>query len=161
MSRRSKTNYFDPAPGAPPPLTARAERRVRFEEVDALSIVWHGHYPSYLEDASMTFGEKHGLSYLDMQRHGFLAPLVQLHLDYHQPLLFPERCVIEAALHWTDAARLNMQYAIFGAEEKVAATGYSVQLLTDLERNILLVRPPYVEELCRRWQTGELATRSE
>ena len=36
---------------APLPLTCTVPREVRFEEVDALNVVWHGRYPSYFEDA--------------------------------------------------------------------------------------------------------------
>ncbi len=152
MSRRSDILYFPQSPDAPPPLIAKVTRKVRFEEVDPLGIVWHGRYPSYIEDGRAAFGERYGLNYLDMYKERFLAPIVQMHLDYHTPLSFPEEFTITAALHWTDAVRLNFQYLITGQEGRVAATGYTVQLLTNFNREVLLARPPFVEEFCRRWK---------
>ena len=43
--------YFAAVPDAPPPLRVDVGRKVRFEEVDSMGIVWHGHYASYFEDA--------------------------------------------------------------------------------------------------------------
>lgn len=47
-------------------LTERFEQRVRFDEVDSLGIVWHGHYVKYLEDGREAWGRKYGLTYLGM-----------------------------------------------------------------------------------------------
>ena len=152
MSRRSDILYFPQSPDSPLPLTAQASRKVRFEEVDPLGIVWYGRYPSYLEDGRTAFGEKYGLNYLDMHKENFLAPIVQMHLDYHSPLAFPEEFTITAALHWTDAVKLNFQYTITGQEGRIAATGYTVQLLTNFNREVLLARPVIVEDFCRRWK---------
>lgn len=152
MRRRNENSYFEVDPDSPPPLTVATKRRVRFEEVDPLSIVWHGRYPGYFEDGRAAFGDKYRLSYLDMYKQGFFAPIVQLHIDYHSPLRFPEEFTIVAALHWTDAVKLNFSYKIIGAGEKTMATGYTVQLLTSFDREIMLVRPEYIENFVLKWK---------
>ena len=40
------------------PLTASKEFDVRFSEVDAMNVVWHGAYPLYFEDAREAFGTR-------------------------------------------------------------------------------------------------------
>lgn len=152
MSRRSNPTYFPQQSDVPSPLTAEVRRRVRFEEVDPLGIVWHGRYPSYIEDGRAAFGERYGLTYMVMHQEGFMAPIVQMHIDYHTPLTFPEDFAIKATLHWADAVRLNFQYLITGSEDRIVATGYTVQLLTNLKKEVLLARPPFVEDFCRRWK---------
>jgi acyl-CoA thioester hydrolase len=137
-------------------LVAQINRRVRFEEVDALGIVWHGRYPSYMEDGRMAFGEKFGFGYMDMFREKFLAPVVQMHIEYHSPLVMEENFTIIASLHWSEAARLNFQYQIVADAGRIAATGYTVQLLLSPERELLLTRPPFVEEICARWRENRL-----
>lgn len=154
MSRRSDTPYFSSVPDAPRPLTARIGRRVRFEEMDPLGIVWHGRYPSYLEDGRAAFGEKYGLSYMTMHNEGFHAPIVRMHIDYHSPLTFHEGFMIEAALHWTEAVRFNFQYAIVAGGGRVVATGYTVQLVTGLNKEVLLTRNGFLEEFCAKWKDG-------
>ena len=155
MARRRKEDYFPEIPGAPSPLEATADRTVRFEEVDPLCIVWHGRYPSYLEDARTAFGERYGLAYLDMHDQGFVAPIVRMHLDYHAPLRFREAFTVMARLHWTDAARLNFEYRLTRADGEQVASGYTVQIFTDFDNEVLPVWPDYMEQLRRRWREGK------
>lgn len=157
MSRRSEQNYFTVYEGAPDPLRVTVKRRVRFEEVDPLNIVWHGRYASFLEDGRSGFGENYCLSYLDMYREGFLAPIVQMHIDYHAPLRFPVEFTIEATLHWTEAVRLNFSYRLTGPESNTVATAFTVQLFTSLTGDPLLILPVYIEKLRERWHQGDLS----
>jgi acyl-CoA thioester hydrolase len=156
MSRRSRISHFPAEPDAPPPLAAEIKRRVRFEEVDPLGIVWHGRYPSYFEDGRAAFGEKFGLGYQDMQRNGFMAPIVQIHIEYHSPLAFPDEFQIEAALHWTEAVRLNFSYRLTSLGGETIATGHTVQLIQNFERQLLLVRPEFLEAFWQRWRAGQM-----
>jgi acyl-CoA thioester hydrolase len=157
-----KTAYF-PAPrcsgGSPPPpaLTHQVERIVRFEEVDALQVVWHGRYASYFEDARVAFGERYGLAYTDFMREGVVTPIKQLRMDFIAPLRFSQRCLITARLHWAEAARLNFSYAITDGEKRLLTTGCTVQLFLDAGGHLLLAWPDFYADFCRRWKNGDLA----
>lgn len=148
--------YFPRDESFPPPLTAVTERRVRFEEVDALGMVWHGRYPSYLEDGRISFGDTFGLSYHSFRDNRTVGPIVQIHLDYKLPLRFDETMEIETTLHWAEAARLNYSYEIRNGMGMVAATGYTVQLLTEMDGTVLLVIPEWLQEFRGTWQDGVL-----
>ncbi len=149
--------YFPVQDGAPEPLHCSVERVVRFEEVDALGIVWHGRYPSYFEDGRVLLGEKYGLGYLDFYRQGIIAPIKQMHVDYRLPLRFGDPFTIEAILHWTDATRLNHEFILRNAAGEITTTGYSVQLLMDTDQNVLILPPPFYADFRERWQAGVLA----
>jgi acyl-CoA thioester hydrolase len=149
--------YFRSADSDPQPLRCTVERVVRFEEVDALGIVWHGRYPSYFEDGRVLLGEKFGLGYMDLYNKGIISPIKQMHVDYQLPLRFGDRFTIEAILHWSDAVRLNHEFILRNAAGEVTTTGYTVQLMMDKEDNLLMVPPTFYEEFRQRWQAGELA----
>jgi acyl-CoA thioester hydrolase len=149
--------YFPSRAGYPSPLHIRVERRVRFEEVDPLGIVWHGRYPSYFEDARVALGERFGIGYMDLYGQGIIAPIRKMHLDYHRPLSFGEEFSIEGILHWSEAVRLNHEFVIRNASGEVTTSGYTVQMLLDREENVLLVPPPFYAEFRNRWQQGALA----
>ncbi|WP_321366882.1 acyl-CoA thioesterase [uncultured Desulfuromusa sp.] len=151
-----KKPYFRRQDGAPEPLRCSVDRVARFEEVDALAIVWHGRYPSYFEDGRVLLGEKYGLGYMDFYRHGVIAPIKQMHIDYLLPLRFGDSFTIEAILHWTDATRLNHEFILRNADGEVTTTGYSVQLLMDQDQNVLMLPPPFYEKFRQRWLSGEL-----
>jgi acyl-CoA thioester hydrolase len=148
--------YFPSKKGDPPPLRATVERRVRFEETDPLGIVWHGRYASYFEDARSAAGDKYGIGYLDLHRNGIIAPIRIIHSDYHHPLRYNETFSIEGVIHWTEAARINMEYIIRNKDGLLTTTGYTVQIMLDLEDNLLLISPPFYKEFREKWRTGQI-----
>jgi acyl-CoA thioester hydrolase len=149
--------YFPMVEGKPAPLTCRVERVVRFEEVDLLQIVWHGRYTSFFEDARVALGEKYGIGYMDFYKNGVLAPIKKLHVDHHRPLVFGQRFSTEALLHWSDAARMNFEFRIRNESQELVASGYTVQMMLDLNRTTLLICPPFYSEFQHRWKTGTLS----
>jgi acyl-CoA thioester hydrolase len=148
--------YFPSREEDPLPLRYKVERRVRFEEVDALGIVWHGRYSSFFEDARAGLGERYGVGYMDFYRHKVVAPIKRLYIDYDRPLKFEERFMIEAILHWSDAARINVEFIIRDNRERVTTTGYTVQMMLDFKENPLMVPPPFYLEFRERWKSGAL-----
>ncbi len=151
-----KRNPFKIIPGAPKPLSFTVERRVRFEEVDALGIVWHGRYPSYFEDVREALGDHYKIGYLDFFEKGVATPIRQLHFDYLHPLQLREKFTIKGELHWSEAARLNFTYRIFNAQNKLTTSGYSVQMMLDHQnQSVLMVPPPFFQTFLERWQEAQ------
>lgn len=154
MNRHQDACYFQTPPGAPTPLSVMVHRQVRYEEVDALGIVWHGRYVSFLEDGRATFGEHYGLTYLAMYENKILAPIVQMHIEYYQPLRLAEKFQITTELFWSESARINFQYRIVSQEGNLNATAYTVQLLTDEKLEVQLCKPQFLEEFYDKWKRG-------
>lgn len=147
-----KKHYFKVEEDGPGALTAITERRVRFEEVDALGMVWHGRYASYFEDGRIAFGDKYGLTYQAFIEHKTVAPVVQMHVDFKLSLRFDEVMSIQTRLHWAEAVRLNFDYIIYNAEGEVAASGYTVQLFTEPNGNVMFVAPDWFADFKTKWQ---------
>lgn len=141
----------------PLPLRRRVEGRVRFEEADALGIVWHGRYVSYAEDARVALYEACGVGYLDFYRHGVVTPIKKMRLDYLRPMRFGDSFSVEGVLHWNEAVRLDFEFLVRDAQGELAASGYTVQLLLDSEGRLLLLPPPFFAEFRERWRRGDLA----
>jgi acyl-CoA thioester hydrolase len=149
--------YFPVAKNAPPPLSLNVRRRVRFEEVDFMGIVWHGCYLSYFEDGRVALGHQYGISYSDFIRERIRVPVRQMQIDYHYHLQFEEDFEIKTILHWSDSVRINLEYEIRNALGKLVCTGYTVQLMLDEHSNVFLTPPPFFSDFLRRWNQGELA----
>lgn len=150
----SPRNYFPHQAGDPAPLVATASRRINFEEADILGMVWHGRYASYFEDGRVAFGDAYGLSYQTIWKNKMVAPIAQMHLDYKLPLRIDDTIRIEAALHWTEAARLNFSYTIYNPQGQIATRGYTVQLLTDVEGVVQFYTPDWLREFHNKWRQG-------
>ncbi len=149
--------YFKAFPDAPPPLRGTVTRSIRFQEVDMLTIAWHGHYTSYFEDARVALGERYNIGYMDFYNNGILAPIKTAHVDFIRPLKFRDKITVEGIFHYTEAARLNSEYIIRDPEGRVAATGYIVQMMLDTDYELFLTQPEFLREFCQRWKAGKLS----
>jgi acyl-CoA thioester hydrolase len=148
--------YFKTAEGDPPPLTFSIPRRVRFDELDPLSIVWHGRYASWFEEARVALGDHYGVGYLDFFNRGITIPLKKFHADFHRPLTMNRDYRVEARLHWNEAARLDYEFTIRAADGELMSSGYSVHLMIDRAQGVLVSKPEFFEEFCRRWRREEI-----
>ncbi|HIV32808.1 MULTISPECIES: acyl-CoA thioesterase [unclassified Alistipes] len=127
--------------------------RVRFSEVDSMSVVWHGEYVRYFEDGREAFGERYpGLGYLDIYASGYTAPIVALQVDYRRPLRIAERAEVETRYIPTEAAKICFEYTIRRASDgEVVATGSTTQVFVNTEGELELTAPQFFKEWKRRW----------
>ena len=161
MKSRRKTTYFERIPGAPDPIVVEVRHRIRFNEADPMAIAWHGRYPLFFEEASEELGRRCGLSYRDFFDSGLRAPIVDLHIDYHQPLYLDEEFTIRASLIWHDGARLNTEFLLVKEDGSLATSGYTVQLFTDHRTGApYIVSPELIERVRKRWRAGEFHPQS-
>jgi acyl-CoA thioester hydrolase len=77
-----------------------------------------------------------------------------MHFDFKSPLRFDETITIETRLHWNDAMRLDFSYVIRNSENKIAATGYTVQLLTEPDGTVLFAAPDWIVAFREKWRSG-------
>ena len=68
---------------------------VPFFDVDAMHIVWHGHYVKYLEIARCAFLDSIAYNYLDMEKHGYAWPVVKVELKYIKPARFGQELRVD------------------------------------------------------------------
>jgi Predicted thioesterase len=128
-------------------LSAEKIIDIRFSEVDSMSIVWHGSYVQYFEDAREEFGRKYHLEYLRIYDNGYYAPLVELKLNYKQPLQYQHQARVVITFRPTDSAKIVFDYEVFDLEtNQLAATGHSVQVFIDRERNLVLQTPEFYQK---------------
>ena len=120
--------------------------RIRFNECDPLGIVWHGNYIKYFEDGRETFGEQHGISYLDVQRNGFATPIVKTTSEHKLTLKYGDVVVIKTKFVNTAAAKIIFRYEIYNPEGKLACTGETVQVFIDSAGNLQLNNPLFYQQ---------------
>jgi len=155
MTRRKKGVYFNREAAAPKSVVVNVPCRVRFSDVDVMGIVWFGKYPVFFEEGSAALGRLCGLSYRDLYKAKLRAPIVECHIDYYVPLYLDEEFTVKASLIWNEGSRLNTEYQLIKDRDIMAASGYTVQLLTDPNADVCIVSPGLLEKCRTRWQRGE------
>ncbi|MDM1063348.1 acyl-CoA thioesterase [Empedobacter falsenii] len=119
---------------------------VRFNETDPLGIVWHGNYITYFEDGREAFGRHFGISYLDIQKSGFVTPIIKSVCEHKFPLKYGDICRIQTTFEDTLAAKMIFKFKIFNQDEKLVCIGETIQVFLDNKGDLMLTLPPFFEE---------------
>lgn len=121
--------------------------QVRFYEVDAYGVVWHGHYIGWFEVGRNDLTERFHMGPLQLKRRDLLAPVVELTCQFKLPAAFGDSLVIQTTMERTEVAKLIFRYRILRCENgKVLAAGSTTHVLTDLKGDLLYRVPPEVLE---------------
>jgi len=121
--------------------------QVRFYEVDAYGVVWHGHYIGWFEAGRNELTERFHMGPLQLKEMNLLAPVVELTCQFKLPAAFGESVVIQTTMERTEAAKLIFHYRVLHkGNGKILATGSTTHVLTDLNGTLLYRVPPVVLE---------------
>ncbi len=125
--------------------------RVRFCEVDAYGVVWHGHYAAWFEVARGELAERFGLATAALLDRGYLLPIVSLRIDYKKPVLPSDRLTIGVRLQERKGAMFVCDYKVLRqATGELLAKGETHQVVLNEERELLVSLPRILREAARR-----------
>lgn len=117
---------------APPGLSHTIDVAPEFYDVDAMEIVWHGHYVKYLERARSALLGRLGYGYLEMRASGFAWPIVDMRLKYVAPAFFGQALKVKATIvEWE--TRLRIEYLVTDAASgRKLNVAHTVQVAVDM-----------------------------
>ena len=126
--------------------------KIRFSEIDAMRVVWHGAYVKYLEDAREHFGKMFELSYDLIEREGYFAPIVDMSVQYKRPLTYNMEPEVTITYHPTEAAKIVFDYEIHDTvSNELIATARTIQVFMDHHYELIWDNPPFFEAWKRKW----------
>jgi acyl-CoA thioester hydrolase len=135
-----------------PTLSATTDIKVRFSEVDSIKFVWHGHYLKYFEEGREAFGAKYGIGYQDIFDQGLITPLVNVNCNFKRPLEYGDTAVVETTFIDTDSAKIIFEFVVRRkSNDEVCATGSSIQVFLNDQRELLLTPPNYFMAWKKKW----------
>lgn len=120
--------------------------RVRFNEVDAYHVAWHGHYVGWMEVGRNDLAGSFGLNAEQIGLAGYLAPVVALELKYKRPARFDEELTVRTSVRRTETATLEFVCEILGPDGSCCATGRTVHVMTDRNGTLQYTLPPEIAE---------------
>lgn len=124
-----------------PAAATRVELDVPFHDVDALRIVWHGHYLKYLEIARSALLRERGLDVADVVALGYRMVVVESRLRHAWPLAYNDRARVSAWVADADH-RIRVRYEVLNLTAgRRAAHGHTDLAITTHEGALLLEVP--------------------
>ena len=138
MTKRKQQIYEESS------LTASVTIPVRFSEVDALGIVWHGHYILYFEQGREAFGKAYGIDYLTIKKAGYTTPIVKSICEHTLPLRYGDMARIVATYVDTPAAKIIFRFSIYNSSDQLVCKGETTQVFLDKDQSLMLNIPEFM-----------------
>ena len=130
---------------------------VRFNEIDAYRVAWHGHYVAWMEIGRNALAGMFDLDADQLYAAGFLGPVVDMRIKYLRPARLNDRIIIRTCLRPTETATMVFESLIMGPDGNKLASGLTSHALTDLD-GILEFQLPHILserlERMRNWLKG-------
>ena len=123
---------------------------VRFNEIDAYRVAWHGHYVAWMEIGRNALAGQFDLDAFQLVAAGYLGPVVVLELKFMRPARFNDELAIQTTLRRTDTATLEFITTIVGPDGNKLAKGVTTHALTDLDGVLQFQLPPVLVERVNR-----------
>jgi acyl-CoA thioester hydrolase len=99
--------------------------RVRFAETDAMGIVHHSRYLPYLEEARVEYLRHLGHPYAELRAEGVDYAVLEVFVQYRQPLRFDDEVVVHLVLGAATRATFQMAY-LLTVNDEARATAVTV-----------------------------------
>ena len=122
----------------------QVELDVPFHHVDALGIVWHGHYPKYFEAAGMALLRKLTLDGGDLIGERYRLVVIESACRHGYPLRYADRVRVTG---WISdyARRLVIRYEIHNLTQgRRSAHGHTTLATLDTDGRLRLETPPEI-----------------
>jgi acyl-CoA thioester hydrolase len=120
---------------------------VRFNEVDSMKIVWHGHYVAYCETAREAWLAARGLSYEEIDSLGCLAPVVRMQFEFLRPIKAGQDVLVTCARIPGGEPKLEFFYEIRDEAGNLLSIAESLQVFVDRAGEVFLSAPAPVSAL--------------
>lgn len=120
---------------------ASVEFEVPFHDVDALHIVWHGHYLKYLEHGRTALMRSRGLDVPEIAAAGFRQMVIETRCRHTYPLRYGDRVRVRA---WFASVnpRIVVHYRVHNlTENRCSARARTTLVTTDAEGTLLMETP--------------------
>ena len=128
-------------------VQASAEATPQFYDLDPMNIVWHGHYPRFLELGRVAVMDKIGYGYNEMMESGYAWPIIDMRMRYARPMRLAVPVTITAGIiEWENILRIVYSIRERDSKERVMRASTSQVALTIGTSEMQWVAPPVLRE---------------
>lgn len=120
------------------------ELRVRYGETDQMGVVYHGNYAQYFEVGRVEWLRKFGVSYKQMEENGIMLPVISLNIKYKKSARYDDLIKVKTQLVKMPSATIEFEYQILNEKNEILATGNTVLVFIDINRNRPTRCPQYL-----------------
>ena len=98
----------------------------RYAETNQMGFVAEASYPRWLDMGRAALLKEHGLDYRQLETLGYLMPVLEIGLSFHQPAYYDDPLQVITTLRSRPSFRIRLDYEV-RREGLLLATGHSIQ----------------------------------
>lgn len=106
------------------------EIRVRYQETDAMGVVYYANYLVWFEVVRTEYLRSMGVVYTELEKKGFYLMVANLSCQYKSPARYDDLVRIETWVPEIKNSSMKFAYKLF-VGERLVATGDSVHVFTN------------------------------
>src|SRR5436305_11979299 len=89
-----------------------SELRVRYEETDAMGVVYHANFFRYFEVGRVELLRARGVPYRELEAQGFVFAVVEARASYRSPARFDDLLTVGCEVTSLRPARIALRYDV-------------------------------------------------
>jgi acyl-CoA thioester hydrolase len=120
--------------------------RVRYAETDAMGVVYYGNYLAYFEDGRVTYLQRKGIPYSEMEAAGVFMPVAEAYCVYRAPARFEDELTVETSIGEAGRAKVRFDYVVKRGPD-VLAEGYTVHAARSRDGRPVRIPAAWAEKL--------------
>lgn len=125
-------------------LTHKTEIRVRYADTDKMQFVYNGKYLEYFEVGRTELLRSTGLSYAELEKHGYQLPLIEANIKYKNPAQYDDILEIYATVKKLYSPKVHIEYVIKRKDSnEIIAEGFTTHVFIK-EATKKAIRPPQI-----------------
>ena len=111
----------------------RTPIEVRYQETDQMGVVYHANYLIWFEIGRTKFIEELGLSYVEMEKHNIVSPVIDANMSFVKPIRYGESAYVDTWLAEYDGIRSAYGYEVIGEDGEIAVSGTTRHVIVNKE----------------------------
>lgn len=130
-------------------IEKRVRFRVRYAETDQMKFAHHSAYIVWFEMARIELMRHAGIDYAQMEKQGYLLPVLEVQAEFKLPARFDDQLEILTLVENPSGAKLKFKYRVFNEQMQMLCEGYSVHAFMNAQDKA--IKPPkfFLEALKR------------
>jgi acyl-CoA thioester hydrolase len=130
--------------------------RVRYADTDQMKFVYYGKYFEYFEQGRSDLLRQIGMPYPEIEKMGYILPVVEAHSEYRQSALYDEEITVRTIIEELPQVRVRISYQIFRANvPEPITTGYTVHSFVNVEKRIPTRAPREFMQILEKHFSGK------
>jgi acyl-CoA thioester hydrolase len=125
--------------------------RVAYADTDQMAMVYHANYLVLFERARNNLLRDVDYSYAQMEADGFLLPVLEAHVNYHQPARFDDLLTVTVDAEMISTLRIRMTCEVLRDGEKLA-DGYTIHTCLSTESGKPVRFPKKLQDAVNAYQ---------